>query len=274
MTTCPPRNDALVRLLNRAGSQGWREALTSTCASSPQLLRYATDEREGDALHLLPDLTPRRALFLGNALAILPFMLARLFEVVVAADWNASRLAFARQRRQEEEVANLTCIPADAVDDLTSRDGPFDVVVLGEECPESNASLPFDGPWTPSRLSSILVAGGCLMYGVRFRLVDALPQRLAFPWRRHVPAFYPAHVRVLTEAMLTPVTTYWRRPDTRPYQAYIPLDRPAVVGYWLERAPRRRGARDRTSAALTTVVSRAGLLHRFVDNFLLIARRR
>ena len=258
--------------MSGAMSPGWRETLTSICAGAPQLLRYATDAREGDALMLLPDIKPSRALFLGNALAILPFLMASLFEVVVAADWNASRLAFARQRRDEEEVANLTCIPADAVEDLTRRDGRFDVVVLGEESPEWHTSLPLDGPWTAARLSSLLVAGGCLVYGVRFRLVDVFVQRLASSRKRPVPTFYPAHARLLATAMLTPAAVYWRRPDVRPYQVHVPLD-PSIVGYWLEQAPLARGARQRLNTVLTTAASRAGLLHRLVDNFLVIARR-
>jgi hypothetical protein len=268
-----PLNDARGRLLSRADSRGWRETLTSTCAGSPQLLRYATDPREGDALTLLPDVQPSRALFLGNALAILPFMMADLFEVVVAADWNASRLALARRRRDEEEAANLTCISADAVEDLTRRDGAFDVVVLGEERPEWHTSVPIDGPWMTSRLASLLVAGGCLMYGVRFRLADVLAQRLAFPRTPRVPTSLPAHARLLAGATLMPTAAYWRRPDLRPYQAYIPLDRPPVVRYWLEQAPRPRGHRERLNAVLTAAASRAHLLHRLVDNFLVIARR-
>ena len=258
--------------MSRADSLGWRETLIDTCAGAPQLLRYATDAREGDALMLLPDIKPRRALFLGNALAILPFLMASLFEVVVVADWNTSRLAFARRRREEEEVANLTCIPADAVEDLARREGRFDVVVLGEESPEWHTSLPFHGPWTPERLSSLLEGGGCLMYGVRFRLVDVLAQRLVSARTRRVPTFYPAHARLLETAMLTPAV-YWRRPDLRPYQVHVPLDRPPIVGYWLEQAPLARGARQRLNTVLTIAASRAGLLHRLVDNFLVIARR-
>jgi hypothetical protein len=261
------------RVLSGADPRGWRDTLTSICAKAPQLLRYATDPREGDALMLLPDIEPSRALFLGNALAILPFMMASLFEVVVAADWNASRLAFARRRRDEEEVANLTCIPADAVEDLTRRDGPFDVVVLGEDCPEGHTSVPVDGPWTPSRLASLLVAGGCLMYGVRFRLGDVLAQRLASPRKRRAPTFYPAHARLLAAARLAPAAVYWRRPDLRPYQAYIPLDRPSIVRYWREQAPLPRRAHERLNAVLTTAASRTDLLHRLADNFLVVARR-
>jgi hypothetical protein len=200
--------------------------------------------------------------------------MASLFKGVVVADWNASRLAFARRRRDEEEVANLTCIPAEAVEDLTRRDGPFDVVVLGEECPEWHTSVPLDDPWTPSRLSSLLVAGGCLMYGVRFRLFDVLAQRLASPRQRRMPTSYPAHARMLDAAMLTPTAVYWRRPDLRPYQAYIPLDRSSIIGYWLGQAPSPRGARDRLNAVLTTAASQSGVLHHLVDNFLVIARRR
>jgi len=270
-----PQSQTLERLLTSgADARGWREILDGTGAGAPQLLRYATDPREADALTLLPDIEPRRALFLGNALAILPFMMAGLFEVVVAADWDASRLAFIRRRREEEEVANLTCIPADAVEDLARREGGFDLIVLGEESAESHTSMPLDGPWTPSRLSSLLVIGGCLMYGVRFRLLDVLTQRLTSPRKRGVPTFYPAHARLLAAARLAPTAVYWRRPDLRPYQAYIPLDRPSIAGYWLEQAPVPRGTRERLNALLTRVAGRAGLLRRLADNFLVIARRR
>ena len=68
------------------------------------------------------------------------------------------------------------------------------------------------------------------MYGVRFRLFDVLAQRLASPRKRRVPTSYPAHARMLDAAMLTPTAVYWRRPDLRPYQAYIPLDRPSIIG--------------------------------------------
>lgn len=261
MTACSLQNDGVVRWLSRT-------------TASPQVFRYATDVREGDALHLLPDVVPRRALFLGNALAILPFLLAERFELVVAADCHASRLAFAHQRAQEDGVDNLRCVSADAVDDITSRDGRFDLVVLGEERPEATFSLPLDDPWTPSRLSSLVTEGGWLMYGARFRLVDPIVQRLVRPWRRRLSAYYPAQTRLLTVAGFAPVVVYWRRPDTRPYHAYIPLTPSPVVDYWLQYGPRPRGARARAHAVLTAVARRAGLLHRIVDNFLVIARRR
>jgi hypothetical protein len=250
-----------------AASPGWRRMLAG---AAPQLLRYATDPREGDALLLLPDVRPGRALFLGNALAIAPFLMADRFETVVVADRDASRLAFARRRQHEEDVANLACVPAEAVQDVARRDGGFDVVMLGEESPESPTCMPIAGPWAPLRLAPLLAAGGCLIYGVRFRLVDVLARSLTCT--RRSPSFYPAHAARLWAAGLRPASVYWRRPDLRPYQAYIPLGG-AAVGYWLAQAPLPRSPRERLNLALTTAAARAGLLHRLVDNFLVLARQ-
>ena len=268
-----PRTEVLDGLLASARVRGWRAAVGQACASLPQLHRYATDPREADCLHLLPKMTPRRALFLGNSLGVLPLHLSGLFESVVVADSNASRLAFARHRHEEEGVSNARCVLAELIDEVTRRGGRFDLVVLGEEYPDKTSLMPFTHPGTPARLSLLIGAGGCLMYGVRFRFPAAVAKLLATPWTASAPASYSAHARSLTAASFATVAAYWRRPAGRPYQTYIPVDHPAVVAYCLENSPRPHGIRPGVTRAVTAIANRSGCLPRIVNNYLLIAQR-
>jgi hypothetical protein len=269
----PLGQEQVDRLLVTARSRGWREAIERECTSLLQLHRYAADPREGDCLHLLPEIGQRRALFLGNALGILPFILAERFELVVVVDRDPRRLAFARHRQQEEHVNNLMCLSADVADTLTSRCGRFDLVALGDEYPQATFSVPFADPHTPSRLARLTAPEGCLMYGVRFGLLAAAVKRLSPPWKVGAPASYPAHVRLLHEATFASVRAYWRNPDGRPYQAYIPLDTPSIVDHWLEHAARLPGIRGRMNGTMVSVAHRLGFLPHVVDNFVVIARR-
>ena len=146
----------------------WRRLLEGECATSPQLWRYASDPREGDCLRLLPGLPRRRALFLGNALAILPIILADVFESVVIADSDSRRLALAGQRRDEDGRGNVACVLTPEADDVSAPPGQFDLVVLGEARPDATSWLPFRDADAPRRLRSAIGPEGCLMYGVRF----------------------------------------------------------------------------------------------------------
>jgi hypothetical protein len=265
-------DEGLERLVTAARARGWREAIEAEWPPASPLHRYAGDPREGDALHLLPDGRRRRALFLGNALAILPCLLAAGFESVVVADRDPRRVAFARHRRDEDALGNLTCVVADDLGDLGWSEHDIDLVVLGEDHPDATTSLPFTDARTPFRVASLLAPDGWLMYGVRFRLLDSLAAYVAGPRVARLMS-YPAHLRVLRRASLATVHAYWRRPDSRPYTVHVPIDRRAVVTYWLAHAPRPRHWRGRMSHRLNEAAHRLASLPHVVDNFLLIAGR-
>jgi hypothetical protein len=249
----------------------WRRSLDADSASSPQLWRYANDPREGDCIRLLPARPRRRALFLGNALAILPTVLAGLFESVVVADCNSQRLALAEQRRDEDSIGNLVCVLTSGLDDLPDRLGQFDLVALGEDRPDNGWLLPFADPDVPRRLASAIVPAGCLMYGVRFPHFGGLVAAARLGKSRR-PLFYPAHARVLAAAGFAAVRAYGRRPDTRPYEVYVPLDDPGFVAYWIRKsAPKGVWPRLR-HAAKEALVCLGGWQYLF-NNFLVIARK-
>ena len=255
-----------------ASSRSWPEALDHECGSSPQLHRYATDPREGDSLHLLPGGRRERALFAGNALSILPVLLAGEFAAVVGADWSAPRLEFARRRQHEERLTNVTYVLAEAVDEMTRRGGGFDLVVLGEESPDETFSMPPVDPGSLARVRTLVAEGGLLMYGVRYRLTRWIIRRPARSWTAGAPTAYPSHARRLIAAGFSTVKGYWRYPDSRPYQVYVPLDSRWAIGYWLARCGAPRGIRTRVTHGLHGAAIRTGLFGHVVDNFLVIAR--
>jgi hypothetical protein len=251
----------------------WKRLLERECASSPQLLRYATDPREGDCLRLLPALRRGRALFLGNALAILPTILAEQFESVVVADSNSRRLALAAQRTDEQAIGNLACVPVAAAEDISARLGKFDLLVVGEERPDTPAWLPFEDWDAPRRLARATAPDGWLMYDVRFRRSDALAYTVARPLRRGAPMFYPDHARMLAAAGFTLVRGYGRSPDHRPYQFYIPLHDQAIMAYWIRRSHSSRGLRRRLAHAAKNALHGFGASGLLFNNFLIAARR-
>ena len=249
----------------------WRRSLDVDSASSPQLWRYANDPREGDCIRLLPARPRRRALFLGNALAVLPTVLAGLFESVVVADCNSQRLALAEQRRDEESTRNLICVLTSRLDDVPDRLGQFDLVALGEDRPDSGWLLPFADPDAPRRLASAIVPDGCLMYGVRFPHLGGLVATARLGKHRR-PLFYPAHARILAAAGFAAVRGYGRRPDTRPYEVYVPLDEPGFVAYWIRKSV-PKGVRPRLRhAAKEALVCLGGWQYLF-NNFLVVGRK-
>ena len=249
----------------------WKRLLEGECASSPELRRYATDPREGDCLRLLPRMRSGRALFFGNALAILPTILAEQFESVVVADSDDHRLMVAAERRDTE---NLTCVRITGAEEVAARLGQFDLLVLGEERPDAGAWLPFSNSDVPRELARAIVGGGWLMYGVRFPRLHALTRAVASVSARHAPMLYPAHARLLEAAGFTDVRSYGRWPQSRPYQFYIPLDDPAAVAYWLGKTqPPPIRLRRRVGDAAKAILRRLGASQYLFNNFLVIARR-
>jgi hypothetical protein len=256
-----------------ARGPGWRDLLDRECASSPQLSRYATDPREGDWIRLLDRLPARRALFLGNALAILPVILTEVFESVVVADWNGGRLALGERRRDEEAIDNLAYVSTRSADDLPEGLGEFDLIVLGEERPDDESSAPFADADAPRRLAKALVLDGTLTYGVRYSRSAMLAGALARGWRGGPPLSYPAHARLLAAAGFRAVRAYGRRPERRPYHVYVPLDEPAVVHYWIANGPRPAAMRPRVTRIVKRGLVRLGAAHVLFKDFLVIARR-
>jgi hypothetical protein len=250
----------------QSGRPGWRGVLDREYPSSPQLHRYASDPREADCMGLLPRTERGRALFLGNALGILPCLLTEVFESVVVADWKAERLALAEQRRDEEVIKNLTCVLAGDVNDVPHRLGQFDLVVLGDECPEAAWSVPIADVATARRVATAIVPDGYLMYGMRFPLRRALASF-------RVPVFYRAHARVLAAAGFPLASAYGRRPAMRPYHVHVPLDNPAVVAYWMRSGPQPAGLRPRLRLFVKDVLRRLGGPQYLFNNYLLIVRR-
>lgn len=252
---------------------GWRDLLDRECAGSPQLSRYALDPREGDWIRLLGRLPAGRALFLGNALAILPTILARVVESVVVADWNERRLMLGEQRRDEETIDNLAYVPTSGADDVPDRLGQFDLIVLGEERPDGESSLPLADADALRHLAKALVPDGTLTYGVRYPRSAMLAGVLARGWRGGAPLFYPTHARLLATAGFRVVRAYGRRPDRRPYHVYVPLDEPDVVRYWIANGPRPAAIRPRLGRAVKNLLVCLGAGHVLFNDFLLIARR-
>jgi hypothetical protein len=259
-------------LVAAARARGWRAAVDAACASTPELHRYATDPREGDWLLLVPTITPtRRALFVGNALAIVPSMLAGRFASVVVADHDPRRLAFARERMHQDGL-DVTCVDLDGIGEVARRDGGFDLVVLGEEHPDGSSSLPFADFRTVDRLAGIATAGGCLLYGVRWPRLHPCRTRTSRPWKYGVSASLPTHVRELRRVFST-VTAYWRSPASRPYHAYIPLDGSGAIRHWMDHAAAAVGFRARAVRSVVKVANRVGGLAPLIDNFVLVAQR-
>jgi hypothetical protein len=255
-----------------ASPRSWRASLDHACVSSPQLGRYATDPREGDSLHLLPEVRRERALFSGNAFGILPLLLAREFTTVVAADWSAARLEVARRRQREERLTNVSYVLADAVEAMARRSGRFDLIVLGEESPDEAFAMPPVDARSLARVRTLVADDGLLMYGVRFRLTHWITRGATRWWTAQAPTTYPAHARRLAAAGFQHVRAYWRSPDRRPYQVYVSLDDPRVITYWLGRCGRPPGLRACVTHGLNVVASQTGCVSHLVDNFLVIAR--
>jgi hypothetical protein len=182
-------------------------------------------------------------------------------------------LVLAEQRRAEEAIENLACVATTGADEVPAPLGPFDLVVLGEESPDAERSLPFTDPDAPRRLGGAIVPNGYLMYGVRFPRSAALVRTIARPSRDATPMFYPAHARMLAAAGFSDVRGYGRRPDTRPYQVHIPLDDPGLVGYWMGQGPRPARIRPRLTRVVKEALVGLGAPHYLFNNFLVIARR-
>jgi hypothetical protein len=269
---CAPRRQALEGKSGR-DVPGWHSALDDQCASAPQLRRYASDPREGDCVRFLPSTRHGRALFLGNALALLPCLLAELFDSVVVADSNAARLALAQQRKDEETIENMTCVLTDSVDHVPPRLGHFHLVALGEERPDSAWSMPITDAAMPSRLAGSLVRGGCLMYAVRFPPLRAFAAAARPGWSARMPLFYRAHARALARTGFAEVKGYGRRPDMRPYQVHVPLDEPAIVSYWIRSGPRPARPRAWLRRSFKKALGRLGAADRLFSNYLVVARR-
>jgi len=239
---------------------GWREALEAECAASAQLRRYATDPREGDCLRLLPGIRPGRALFFGNALAIVPFLMAGHFESVVVAEANARRIDIARRRQQAEDAANVTCVAAASPGEAARGQDPFDLVVLGEEEPDAPRSMPVADRAAAARVASVMARGGALLYGLRLS-------------RTSLRGRYPAHRRLLERAGFTFIRGYARQPAQRPYQVHLPLDRPEIVSYWIRSRRQSQGLRPRATAAARDAAIRLRMHAFLYENFLVVARR-
>jgi hypothetical protein len=191
---------------------------------------------------------------------------------VTVAEADAGRLAFARERARQDDVGNVTCVPAHLLDDVVARDGRFDLVVLGDECPEARTSVPFSDTRTMDRLAALVDEGGCLLYGVRSRRSDALRGRLGALSSRGIPASFPAHVRHLRRRFAT-VAAYWRSPARRPYHVYAPLDESAALPYWIDHLPAPSGRRAHVLHHALHVATRIRGLGLVVDNFVLVAQR-
>ena len=259
--------------MSAARYPGWRDIFDREWPSCTQLSRYAGDPREGDWIRLVDRLMAHRALFLGNALAILPMILAGAFESVVVADWNRRRLALAERRRDEEAIENLVCVATGGPDDVPDRLGQFNLIVLGDERPDGVWSLPLADIHASRRLAKALVPDGSLTYGVRFPRSAMLAGAVVRGWRGGAPVFYPMHARLLAEAGFGSVRAYGRRPDTRPYQIYVPLDDPAVVHYWIANGTRPVAIRPRLTRVVKHAVVRLGAPHALFNDFFVIARR-
>jgi len=268
-TMYAPPDDAAHQV--EASRSGWRAVLDHQFASSPQLLRYATDPREADCLRLLSGVRRGRALFLGNGLAILPSLLAEVFESVVVADWNYERLAFAERRRDEQAIHNLACVHASGANEVSERLGQFDLIALGEENPDAEWSIPLRDATGLRQIATALALDGCLMYGVRFPRVGGLVCAAARRWDG--PLHYRAQARALRRAGLPRTRGYGRYPGKRPYQVYVPLDDAAVVAYWLRADSRPSGIRSRLSRVLKNVSIRCRAPYLLFNNVLVIARR-
>ncbi len=225
-----------------------------------QLHRYATDPREGDCLRLLPYVSPGRALFFGNALAILPFLLAKHFDSVVTAEPDERRIGLALRRQQVEDVSNMVCMTASSPEEVAGRHGLFDLVVLGDDDPDAPVSLPLADAAMAGRLASVSAGGGCLMYGVRGRRW----------WPR---ARYPAQRRLLERVGFRVVQGYARQPGRRPYQLYLPLDDSRVLDYWLRNGRRPEGLRSRGTRLAKQAAIRLGTVSALFENFVVIASR-
>jgi hypothetical protein len=239
----------------------WPPRTAGLAPPSSQLARYMTDPREGDVCLFVPGATRRRALFWGNALGILPLLLAERFEHVVVVDSRPERLAFARARIEAGRIENATALP-----EVPDGDR-FDLVALGEEDPDAITSLPFLGADVPRRLASLLEAGGALVYGARF-------PRLLARARQGVRALADAaaHRRVLRAAGFARVSLHWRQPPRRPYEYYVPLDDRAACAYHVRWMPAGHG-RDRLRRAVARAAHTGGLLPYLVRSVLIVGVR-
>ena len=226
---------------------------------SSQLARYTTDPREGDVCLFAPGAARRRALFHGNALGILPLLLAERFEQVVVVDSRADRLAFVRARCEAGRIGNVTALPRPPGGDR------FDLIALGEEDPDAVTSLPFLGADVPRRLASLLEPGGALVYGARF---PRLLARARHGIRGLADA--AAHRRVLRGAGFARVSLHWRQPPRRPYECYVPLDDRAACAYHVHRMAAGH-ARDRLRRAVALAAHAGGLLPYLVRSVLVVA---
>lgn len=265
-----PPTEAWERLGRAAGEGGWLCALRQEVPSGSDLWRYATDAREGDALCLLPAVKTGRALFWGNALGVLPFLLAEHFARVAISDPVRPRLAFARHRQRQEAIANVRAVAAPSLDGEVRRDGRFHLILVGEEFSADGGSLPSSDPDLAARLAPLLEPEGILVYSVR-------PERPAgaasLPARLGTALTYRRDARRLRAAGFVEWRLYWRRPENRPYQAYVPLDPRNVTGYYLRSASTAPGVGGRVRRSVVSLANAFGILPSLVQNLLIFARK-
>jgi len=257
-------------LLEGTRTCGWREALARECSRDPDLLRYATDRREADWLLLLRDIAPGRALFLGNAVGVMPFLLASDFPEVVVSDHEPERLEFARLRA-EEEKASVRTVPVDALGADVAANGRFALIAVANGWEAHGQKAHASDQPQPARLESLLEARGTLVYTAGPHPSDTGGRSIT-SWLRSIVR-RRREARQLRAAGFTRLTCYWRRPSHRPFDIYVPLADPGVVQYYLRTTIRPPGLRSRVVRLAARVAAHGGLLTHLVDDPVVIARR-
>jgi hypothetical protein len=252
----------------------WLEALRREVSLTPELHRYVTDRREGDWLLLPGDLPHGRALFLGNCLGVLPFLLAEQFREVVACDDDDARVRLAEHRRQAERVPNLHFTARASFESGSATGAGFDLVALAEEFPAGSPSRRLSDPTGLRQIREVLTPGAWLACWGRFAGAGGPGRTSGSPVARRLRvSAYRRSANFLQRAGFQLRELYWRIPDHRPYQYYVPLRERTVTAYYLRHAVPGNKFPGGLTRALAMAANRAGLLAHVVNNLLVLAQR-
>jgi hypothetical protein len=204
--------------------------------------------------------------------SILPFLLAANFHDVVASDAADERLRFADHRRQTERCSNLRLLATEQVDAEVEDHGGFDLVALGEDFSDGSPSRLLSDPQRAKYVFGLLNHGGWLTCAGRF---TALQERAVdwFASSSLAPATYGDYKRSLRRAGLRLRDVYWRLPDRRPYQFYVPLRERWVTAHYLRNVRPATRLRSKLKRATAMAANRLGLLPYVVNSLLLVAQR-
>jgi SAM-dependent methyltransferase/glycosyltransferase involved in cell wall biosynthesis len=292
------------KLLGGVCVRPWREVVSERFASSTSFLySYILDESRG-FFHFLVDLTADSVVLdLGAGYGTITAPISRRCHVV-ALDNTLLRLAFLRERCRQDRLRNVTIVYGDALE-LPFEPEQFDLVTM-------IGLLEWAGAATPELILEklqerflceayrVLKPGGCLYIGIEnrygFKYLLGEPddhtgisdityisredadikaratKGSAYRVRTHSKSEYEDLLRA---AGFQQIEFYAPYPDYRMCSAWVPLDPPMIVQFYLDYLQEDflPSSKAQQIQSLERVASRLGNLECYVNSYAILAWR-